>query len=167
MCRDTDCPHRRSYDSIGVFFQASCSWLSEGLFGQSFSVTPPVEALRVFPCLESFSVVQSIRNIETYLLGGVLPFGWMHQSLKGAPWVGSCSVVQCIRHLIGQPLYCLAASLRCGEREAMVMAPPPTHDSAVSPCFYGCLAFLHLHFLPQSPPSHPLNPCLRSQQPMP
>ena len=25
----------------------------------------------------------------------------------------------------------------------MVMAPPPTCDSAVSPCFHGCLAFLH------------------------
>ena len=35
------------------------------------------------------------------------------------------------------------------------MALPPTHDSAVSPCFHGCLAFLHRHFAPQSPPSHP------------
>ena len=25
------------------------------------------------------------------------------------------------------------------------MAPPPTRDSAVSPCFHGCLAFLHRH----------------------
>ena len=33
-----------------------------------------------------------------------------HQSLKGAPWVGSYSVVQCIRRLIGQPLYCSAAN---------------------------------------------------------
>ena len=49
----------------------------------------------------------------------------------------------------------------------MVMAPPPTHDSAVSPCFCGCLAFLHRHFPPQSPPSHPLNPSLHSQQPLP
>ena len=46
--------------------------------------------------------------------------------------------------------------LACGEREALVMAPPPMHDSAVSPCFHGCLAFLHRHFPPQSPPSHPL-----------
>ena len=53
-------------------------------------------------------------------------------------------------------------------REAMVMAPPPTHDSAVSPCLHGCLAFLHRHFPPQSPPSQPLNPSLRSQlQPSP
>ena len=33
-----------------------------------------------------------------------------HQSLKGAPWVGSYSVVQCDRHLMGQPLYCSAAN---------------------------------------------------------
>ena len=58
--------------------------------------------------------------------------------------------------------------LACGEREAMVMAPPPTCDSAVSPCFHGCLAFLHRHFPPQSPPSHPLDPFLHSQwQPSP
>ena len=50
------------------------------------------------------------------------------------------------------------------EREAMVMAPPPTHDSAVLPCFHGCLTFLHRHFPPQSHPSHPLEPSLRSQQ---
>ena len=54
--------------------------------------------------------------------------------------------------------------LVCGEREAIVMAPPPTCDSALSPCFHGCLAFLHRHFLPQSPPSHPLNLYLHSQQ---
>ena len=51
-----------------------------------------------------------------------------------------------------------------GEREAMVMVPPPTHDSAVSPCVRGCQAFLHRHFPPQSPPSHPLDPSLHSQQ---
>ena len=50
----------------------------------------------------------------------------------------------------------------------MVMAPLPTCDSAVSPCFHGCLAFLHRHFPPRSPPSHPLDPSLRSQhQPSP
>ena len=53
--------------------------------------------------------------------------------------------------------------LVCGEREAMVIAPPPTHDSAISPCFRGCPAFLHRHFPPQSP-SHPLDPSLHSQQ---
>ena len=46
----------------------------------------------------------------------------------------------------------------------MVIAPPPTHDSAVSPCFRGCPAFFHRHFPPPSPPSHPLRMSLHSQQ---
>ena len=54
--------------------------------------------------------------------------------------------------------------LACGQSEAMVVAPPSVHDSAVSPCFHGCLAFLHQHFPPRSPPSHPFNLSLRSQQ---
>ena len=54
--------------------------------------------------------------------------------------------------------------LACGETEAMVVASPFIHDSAVSPCFHGCLAFLHRHFPPRSPPSHPLDPSLCSQQ---
>ena len=51
-----------------------------------------------------------------------------------------------------------------GEREAMVMAPLLTCDSAVSPCYHGCQAFLHRHFPPQSPPSHLLDQSLHSQQ---
>ena len=46
----------------------------------------------------------------------------------------------------------------------MVMTPPPTHDSAVSSCFHGCLAFLHRLFPPQSPPSRSLGLSLCSQQ---
>ena len=76
----------------------------------------------------------------------------------------SYSEVQCIRHLTGQPLYCSAADGGSGEREAIAMAPPPMHDSAVSSCFHGCPAFLHRHFPPQSPPPHPLNLSLCSQQ---
>ena len=49
----------------------------------------------------------------------------------------------------------------------MVMAPPPTRDSAVSPCFHGCRAFLHRHFPPQSPPSHPLHLSAVSSSPRP
>ena len=52
----------------------------------------------------------------------------------------------------------------CGGREAMVMAPPPIRGSAVLPCLHGCLAFLHRHFPPQSPPSPPLDPSACSQQ---
>ena len=91
VCRDMDCLHRRSYGPIRVFFQTSSSWRSEGLFGRSFSVAPPIQALRGLPCLGSFSVVWSIGHIE------------------GPPWLGSYSVVQCVRHLMGQPLCCSAA----------------------------------------------------------
>ena len=119
-------------------------------------------------------------------LAGVLLCRSMCQALKGAPgW--SSSVVWCISHLEKHPggggrvlLYssvCQAFDgpaflvqllmLACGEREAMVMAPPSMHDSAVSPCFHGCLAFLHRHFPPQSPPSHPQSASPGQQQPSP
>ena len=90
-------------------------------------------------------------------LTGVLLCRLVHQTLKGAPWVESYSVVQHVRCLMGQPLYCSAADVGMwGEREAMVMAPPSMCDSAVLPCFHGCLAFLYRHFPPQSLLSHPL-----------
>ena len=44
------------------------------------------------------------------------------------------------------------------------MASPTTRASAVLPCFHGCLTFLHRHFPPHPPPSHPLNLSLCSQQ---
>ena len=131
VCKDRDCLCRRSYDPIRVFFRASCSWQSEGPFGQSFCVTPPIQALK------------------RASLPGVLLCCSAHQAYRGAPWVGSYSVVQCVRHLMGQSLYWPAANAGMWrEREAMVMAPPSTHDSAVSPCFHGCLVFQHRHFPP-------------------
>ena len=146
-CRETDCLCCRSNGPIRVFFQASCSWQSEGLFGQSFSVPLPIQALRGLPCLRSFS------------RSG-------HQALQGAPWVGFYSVVQCITLFDGPAslLFIQLPMLACGETEAMVTAPPPTRDSAVSSCFHGCPAFLHRRFPPQFPPSHPRNLSLRSQQ---
>ena len=54
--------------------------------------------------------------------------------------------------------------LACGEKEAIVMAPPTMRDSAVSLCLPDCLVFLHKHFPLQSPPSHPLDLSLRGQQ---
>ena len=44
------------------------------------------------------------------------------------------------------------------------MASPTTCDSAVSPYFHGCPAFLHRHFPPQFPSSHPLDLSLCGQQ---
>ena len=96
---------------------------------------------------------------------GVLLCRLAHQALKGAPWVGSYSVIHCISHLMGQPLCCSAADADVwGERQAMVTAPLSLHDSLVSRCFHGCWVFRHRHFPPRSPSSHPLNPSLCSQQ---
>ena len=92
---------------------------------------------------------------------GVPPVDW--SGTHRGTWLGSYSAVQWVRHLMGQPLYCSALMLALG-REAMVRSPPPMRDSAASPCFHGCLAFLHRHFPLRSPPLHPLNPSLRSQQ---
>ena len=80
----------------------------------------------------------------------------VQNELKGAPCVGSYSVVN--------QAYPQLPMLACGKREAMVMAPPRTHHSAVSPCFFGCLTFLHRHFPSQSPSLDTLNPSLQSQQ---
>ena len=67
-------PPPQDYGPIRVFFWASSSWWSEGLFGQSFSVAPPIRALRGVSCLGSFSVVRLVRHIE------------------GPLWLGSYSV---------------------------------------------------------------------------
>ena len=108
-----------------------------------------------------FSAHQAYREAP---LAGVLLCRSVRQALKGAPWVGSYSVVQCVRCLMGLPSIVQLPMLVCRKRDTMVMAPPLTRDSAVSPCFHGCPAFLHRRFPPQSPPSHPLHLSLRSQQ---
>ena len=64
VCRNTVCLYRRNYGPIRVFLRASCSWRSEGLFGQPFSVAPPLQTLRGLPCLGSFFVFQHMRHIE-------------------------------------------------------------------------------------------------------
>ena len=58
-------------------------------------------------------------------MSGVLLCFSVCRALKGAPWVGSYSVVQCVRCLLGQPLCCSAANAGTVGREAMVMAPSP------------------------------------------
>ena len=142
-CKDTDCLCCRSYRPIRVFLRASCSWRSEGLFGQSLSVAPPIQALK--GVLLYCSIRQAHRGAP---LTEVLLCSLAHQSLKGAPWVGSYSVVQCVRCLMGQPVQLSTCQCWCVGREAMVMAPPLTCDSAVLPCFHVCLASLHQHFPP-------------------
>ena len=84
VCRDMDCLCCRSYGPIWIFIRASCSWWSGVFFGQSFSIAPPVQALRGLPCPGSFSVVRHIRHIE------------------GLPWLGS-SMDWHGKHLKGHP----------------------------------------------------------------
>ena len=72
-----------SYGPTRAFFLTSCSW-QLGLFGRSFSIALPVQALSRVPCLGSFSV-QRIRHIE------------------GPPRLASYSVDQCVSHLKGHP----------------------------------------------------------------
>ena len=117
VCRDMNCLHHRSYGPIRVFSQASCSWQSEGLFDQSFSISLCIQALRGLTYLGSFSVVWHIRRAPP-TPPGVLLCRSAYQSLKGAPMLGSYSVVQCMGCLMGQPLYCSAADAGVwGERD--------------------------------------------------
>ena len=74
--RDTDYLHHRSYGPIRVFIQASYSWRLEGIFGQSFSIAPPIQALRGLPCLGFFSVVQYVRHTEGPPLLGSYCVDW-------------------------------------------------------------------------------------------
>ena len=109
------CPYQ------SLFSKASCSWQSEGLFGQSFSVALPVQAFRGHPCLPGVllycSECQAHRRAPWL---GSYSVDQHISHLKKHPWVGSYFVVQCVRHLMGQPLYCSAAnaaSCQCwGER---------------------------------------------------
>ena len=60
------------------------------LFGQSVSVVPPIQALRGLAC----------RGTSLCLVS---------KAHWGALLAGLFSAVQCIRRLMGQPLYCSAA----------------------------------------------------------
>ena len=165
VCRDMDCLHHRSYGPIRVIFWDSCRWQSEGLFDQSFSIALPIQALRGLPCLGSYFVVQSVRQmvgqgwgscLGSYLVD--LHIRHLKGHLGGGPFCSSlCQAFD------GPASLLFSCWCRRVGREAMVMAPPSTCNSAVSPYFHGCLAFLHRHFPPQSPPSHPFHLSLLNQ----
>ena len=98
---------------------------------------------------------------------GVLAWGLLcsvSQAQRGAPLAG---VLLCSseNQAFDGPASILF-SCQCWHvgREAMVMTPHAMPDSAVSPCFHSCLAFLHRHLLPQSSPSHSLDLSLLNQQ---
>ena len=97
-------------------------------------------------------------------LAGVLLCRSTCQALKRAPQVGSYSAVQYVRHLMGQPLYCSAASAGIWGERGYADGSTPTYDSAVSSCFHGCWAFFYRRFPLQSPLSDPHHLSLHSQQ---
>ena len=81
--QDTGCLRLRSNSLIRVFFRASCCWPSEGLFSQSFSIAPSIQALRRLPCLGAFSDVWQVRHIEGVPLAGVLLCSSVPQAFDG------------------------------------------------------------------------------------
>ena len=84
MCRDTDCLCCRSCGPIRVFSRASCSWWSEDLFGQPFSIAPSIQALRGLPCWGPF-LLFCASGTQRSPLAGVLLCRSACQALKGAP----------------------------------------------------------------------------------
>ena len=124
----------------------------------SLSGALPIQALSGLPCLGSFSVVWHIRHIE------------------GPPWLGSYSVGQHVRHLKGHPgwgptLYFSVSGiwwaslsivkllmLACGEREAMVKAPPlhvtQQYRFASMAAWLSSTGISHQDLLPQIPSIH-------------
>ena len=88
---------------------------------------------------------------------------WRVRHIAGAR-LGSYSVDVCVRHLMGQPLCCSAEDTGVwGERGYGDGSTPYMGPSSIT-LLPWCLAFLHRHFPPRSPPSHPLNLSLCSQQ---
>ena len=63
---------------------------------------------------------------------GVLLCCLAHQALKGASWVLLCSSVS--QGFDGPASLLFICQCWCVGREAMVVAPAPTHDSTVLPC---------------------------------
>ena len=119
VCRDTDCLRHRSYGPIRVFSPACCSWRSEGLLGQSFSLALPVQALKRLPCLGSFSVVPHVRHIEGPSWLESYSVDWLISHLKEHPrwgpalWFSASCVWWASFSIVQLPM------LVCGEREAM------------------------------------------------
>ena len=104
VCSDTDCLSHRSDGPISLFSSLWKLAIRRPLC-LSFSIVPPIHALRGFPYLGSFSVVRCVRHLE------------------GSPWLGCQSVDQNIRHLKGHPgwgptITCFTLSLKCFSSDA-------------------------------------------------
>ena len=85
---------------------------------------------------------------------GVLLCCWASQAHRGGPpWLGSYSVVQCIRHLTGQPLYCSAADAdMSGERGPPRV--PQQYRLASMAAWLSSTGISHHSLLPHIPSIH-------------
>ena len=109
-CTRTKCAVTQTASAIGVmalsvFFPSLWKLAIRRPRCLSFSIVPPIHALRGFPYLGSFSVVRCVRHLE------------------GSPWLGCQSVDQNIRHLKGHPgwgptITCFTLSLKCFSSDA-------------------------------------------------
>ena len=88
----------------------------------SLSVALPIQALRGLHCLGP-SLLSCTSGTWGGGLAGVLLCRLVHQALRGAAWVGSWSVVQCVRSLMCQPLYCTAANAGLSEDQPRSSLP--------------------------------------------
>ena len=123
--------------------------LAAGVMALSESFLKPLVAGDQKASLASLSpYLCQFRHIE-----GVLLCRSVCQALKGLPCVGSYSVVQCIRRLMGQPLYCSAANYGMCVWESHAYTRYVWLSSM--PCFHGCwLSFMgisHHCLLPHTP----------------
>ena len=125
VCRDTTVSAAGVMALSESFFRACCSWQSEGLFGQSFSVVPSIQAHRGLPCLGSYSVDRHFRH------------------LKGPPgWGPICSSV--CQAFDGPASILQLQMLTCWGRQATVTV------TASPPMTLSCIALLP--WLPGFPP---------------
>ena len=97
------------------------------------------------------SLLSSTASAQMFTLSEIFLYCSVHQALKEPPSLGAFSLGQ-------------LPALTCGESVAIVMAPPPVHDSVVSSHLHGYLDFLQGHFLLQSPPSCPRRASSQNQQ---
>ena len=120
---------------------------------QSFSEDLPIPALRGLPCC------------------GVLLCCSAHQAHRGAPWLGSFSldrhirhlqghpgwgpcVVQCIRHLMGQPLYCSAADAGVWRERLQPLCMTQQYCLASMAAWLSSTGISHHNLLPHIPSIH-------------
>ena len=163
VCRDTDCLRRKSHGPIRVFFRASCSWRSAGLFGQSFSIALPIQALRGVPCLASFSVVWHVKHMERPPWLGPYSVGRFFRHLKGSPGgILLCTSVG--RAFDGQASLLLSCQWWCVERKRLwswlqLLHVIQQYCLASKAAWLSSTGISHYNLL-----SNPLNPALCSQQ---